>query len=88
GLYEIMEKTSAYYIKSNYDIPIENVALVKNDEFPSPIFSRLLKNKKFYKRFVEVMHEMGDNIFSPSKTKKIIEDQKSNCLRNIIKTDW
>jgi len=208
GLYEIMEKTSAYYIKSNYDIPTDDVAIVKNDEleegdeqdlqdfkdlvkfcksnnltvednynevaeemdldsliyhyavgfylgiwdwpnrnyliyrndgepiegneyadgkwrwgsfdfdystgltydsfgnvkgyahdsfrkfqnkkdeFPTPIFSRLIKNKKFYKRFVEVMHEMGDEVFSPEKMTKIIEDQKTNYLKYIIKTDW
>ncbi|KAL6635494.1 coth protein-domain-containing protein [Neocallimastix sp. 'constans'] len=31
GLYDLIEKPSDFYIKSNYDIPTENVALIKND---------------------------------------------------------
>ncbi|ORX54340.1 hypothetical protein BCR36DRAFT_348526 [Piromyces finnis] len=208
GLYEIMEKSSAYYIKTNYDIPTDNVALIKNtvleegtdedfkdfkdlvnfcksndltkeqnynyvaqkmdleslifnyatglylgiwdwpnrnylvyrnngepiegnpyadgkwrwgsfdfdysigltydsfggvkgyahdsfrkfqskkNEFPTPIFSGLMKNKKFYKRFAEVMQLMSEEVFNPEKMKKIIEEQKENFLKYIIKTDW
>jgi len=60
----------------------------KKDEFPTPIFSGLIKNKKFYKRFVEVMHIMEKEIFTPEKMKKIVEDQKANYLKYIVKTDW
>ncbi|OUM63365.1 Non-catalytic module family DOC2 [Piromyces sp. E2] len=58
------------------------------DEFPAQIFSNLIKNKKFYKRFAEVMHEMENDIFIPSKMKTIIEYHKTNLLKYIIKTDW
>ena len=30
GLYEITEKASDYYIQSNYDVPAENVTIIKN----------------------------------------------------------
>jgi len=32
GLYDLIEKASSDYIQYNYDIPKENVALIKNDE--------------------------------------------------------
>lgn len=32
GMYEIIEKSSDYYIQTNYGIPSENVAMVKNGE--------------------------------------------------------
>jgi len=32
GMYEITEKASDYYIQSNYDVPSENVTLIKNGE--------------------------------------------------------
>ena len=32
GMYEIIEKASDYYIQSNYDIPSENVVMIKNGE--------------------------------------------------------
>lgn len=31
---------------------------------------------------------MGEEVFNPSKMKKIIEEQKSNYLKYIVKTDW
>jgi len=60
----------------------------KNDESPTPIFSRLIKNKKFYKRFAEVMHEMGEKVFNAEKMKKIIEEQKDKYTEYLVKTDW
>ncbi|MBP5378210.1 MAG: CotH kinase family protein [Ruminococcus sp.] len=32
GMYEITEKASDYYIQSNYDVPSENVSIIKNGE--------------------------------------------------------
>ena len=32
GMYEIIERASDYYIQSNYDIPAENVVMIKNGE--------------------------------------------------------
>lgn len=32
GMYDLMEKCSDYYIQSNYDIPAENAAIIKNGE--------------------------------------------------------
>ena len=32
GMYELIEKSSDYYIQSNYGIPAENVAMIKNGE--------------------------------------------------------
>ncbi|ORX54338.1 coth-domain-containing protein [Piromyces finnis] len=60
----------------------------KKNEFPTPIFSRLMKNKKFYKRFAEVMEIMAEEVFNPEKMKKIVEEQKAKYLKYIVKTDW
>ena len=32
GMYDIIERASGYYIQSNYDIPSENVVMIKNGE--------------------------------------------------------
>ena len=32
GMYEIIEKSSDYYIQSNYGVPSENVSMIKNGE--------------------------------------------------------
>ena len=32
GMYEIMEKSSDYYIQTNYGVPSENIAMIKNGE--------------------------------------------------------
>jgi len=60
----------------------------KKDEFPTPIFSSLIKNRKFYKKFADTMHLMGDEIFSPSKMGSIVEKDKNKHLQYIIQTDW
>ncbi|KAG4102212.1 hypothetical protein H8356DRAFT_984447 [Neocallimastix lanati (nom. inval.)] len=58
------------------------------DDYPTPIFTSLIKNPKFYKRFAEVMHLMGDEIFSFEKMKKIVEEQKSHYLEYFILNYW
>jgi len=60
----------------------------KKDEFPTPIFSHLIKNKTFYKKFSDVMHLMGDEIFEANKMRKIVQEHKSNYIDYIIQTDW
>jgi len=60
----------------------------KKDEFPTPLFSKLIKNPKFYKRFTEVMHEMGEKIYEPQKMKAIVEEHKNKYIDYLVKTDW
>ena len=52
GLYEIMEKCSDQYIESNYDIPSENVSVIKNgesEEGPESELDDLLKLSDYCK---------------------------------------
>ena len=60
----------------------------KKDEFPTNIFSALIKNRTFYKKFYDVMHLMGDEIFAPNKMRRVVEEQKSKYLDYIVQTDW
>ncbi|OUM58998.1 Non-catalytic module family DOC2, partial [Piromyces sp. E2] len=60
----------------------------KKDEFPTPIFSALMKNKTFYKQFSDVMHLMSEKIFEPNKMRKVVEEHKSKYMDYIIQTDW
>jgi len=60
----------------------------KINEFPTPMFVGLLKNKTFYKKFSDVMHLMSTDIFEPSKMAKIVEEHKSKNMNYIIETDW
>ncbi|ORX61237.1 hypothetical protein BCR36DRAFT_341733 [Piromyces finnis] len=60
----------------------------KKDEFPTPIFSALIKNKTFYKKFSDVMYLMSKDIFEPSKMRKIVQEHKSKYMDYIIQTDW
>jgi len=60
----------------------------KKDEFPTNIFSALMKNKTFYKQFSEVMNLMSEKIFEPSKMVKVVEEHKSKYIDYIIQTDW
>lgn len=52
GMYEIMEKCSDQYIESNYDIPSENVSIIKNgklEEGPEIDFDDLLRLSDYCK---------------------------------------
>jgi Cellulose or protein binding domain./CotH protein. len=60
----------------------------KKDEFPTPIFSGLIKNKTFYKQFSDVMNLMSQKIFEPSKMVRVVEEHKSKYMNYIIETDW
>lgn len=49
GMYDIIEKSSDYYIQSNYGIPAENVAMVKNGELEEGVDSDLEELKALSK---------------------------------------
>jgi len=62
--------------------------LKKKDEFPTNLFSALMKNPTFYKQFAEVMNLMSQKIFEPSKMAKIVEEQKSTYMPYHVETAW
>ncbi|OUM64281.1 hypothetical protein PIROE2DRAFT_8960 [Piromyces sp. E2] len=60
----------------------------KKNEYPTPIFSALIKNKSFYKKFSEVMHRMSEEVFEPNKMVAIVESHKKKYMDYIVETEW
>ncbi len=59
----------------------------KND-FPSPIFTSLLKNDSFRQRFADTFCSMAYSVFEAQKMKSIISDQESRYMKYMTMCGW
>ena len=61
GLYEMTEKLSDDFIKSNYDIPKENVAMIKNGALEEGSQTELNNFYQFFKKYAAADLTNEDN---------------------------
>ena len=58
------------------------------DDFPSPIFTSLLKNDSFRQRFADTFCSLAYSVFESQKMKSIIADQESKYLKYMVMCGW
>lgn len=58
------------------------------DDFPSPIFTSLLKNDGFRQQFADTFCSFAYSVFEAQKMKSIIADQESRYLKYMVMCGW